>query len=302
MNRIELVCIVGGGYLGSQIGLLCAKNGYTVRIQDISLSALNNSKKSISGYLDEFEETKEIKKNERADIRKRISYHNDLEEAVSRATIIIEAVSEDLELKKKLFKQIDMLCPPNVLVASNSSSIRISKIEVVMNHPERALNMHFYSYPWRRRIVELMKGQSTNDQVFNIAKSFCQKIGVNPLIVLKESTGFIFNRVWRAIKKECLNVIEEGVASFEDVDRAWMSLYNTDTGPFGLMDRVGLDVVRDIELVYYEESGDPSDAPPSVLLKKIKKGELGVKTGKGFYSYPNPQYKEKGWLYKQSDT
>ena len=114
--------------------------------------------------------------------------------------------------------------------------------------------------------------------------------------MLKESTGFIFNRVWRAIKKECLTVVDEGVASFEDVDRAWMSLYGTDIGPFGLMDRVGLDVVRDIELVYYRESGDPRDKPPVLLLEKIGKGELGVKMGKGFYVYPDPAYREPGWL------
>jgi 3-hydroxybutyryl-CoA dehydrogenase len=118
--------------------------------------------------------------------------------------------------------------------------------------------------------------------------------------VLNESTGFIFNRIWRAIKKECLSVVDEGVASFEDVDRAWMSLYNADIGPFGLMDRVGLDVVRDIELVYYEESRDPSDAPPRILLDKIELGDLGVKTGKGFYNYPNPLFREEGWLYNRT--
>jgi 3-hydroxybutyryl-CoA dehydrogenase len=129
------------------------------------------------------------------------------------------------------------------------------------------------------------------------AQGFSHSIGVYPLMVLKESTGFIFNRVWRAIKKECLTVVDEGVASFEDVDRAWMSLYGTEAGPFGLMDRVGLDVVRDIELVYYRESGDPKDQPPEILHDKISKGELGVKTGKGFYKYPHPSYLRSDWLH-----
>jgi 3-hydroxybutyryl-CoA dehydrogenase len=116
-------------------------------------------------------------------------------------------------------------------------------------------------------------------------------------MVLKESTGFIFNRVWRAIKKECLTVVDEGVATFEDVDRAWMSLNGTEIGPFGMMDRVGLDVVRDIELVYYGESGDPSDRPPRILLDMIDRGELGVKAGRGFYTYPDPDYRRPGWLH-----
>jgi 3-hydroxybutyryl-CoA dehydrogenase len=128
------------------------------------------------------------------------------------------------------------------------------------------------------------------------AKHFVRAIGLAPLIVRKESTGFLFNRVWRAIKKECLHLVDDGVASFEDVDRAWMVVMGTPAGPFALMDVVGLDVVRDIEMVYYRESGDELDAPPKLLLDKIARGELGVKTGKGFYSYPNPAYRAPGWL------
>ena len=102
--------------------------------------------------------------------------------------------------------------------------------------------------------------------------------------------------MWRAIKKECLHLVDEGVASFEDVDRAWMIVFNNPMGPFGLMDVIGLDVVRDIELVYYNESGDDFDHPPKILLDKVKKGQLGVKTGKGFYSYPNPDLRDPDWL------
>ena len=156
--------------------------------------------------------------------------------------------------------------------------------------------MHFYGYPWRRSVLELMKGTKTSDESIEKARKYAISIDVTPLKVLKESTGFIFNRVWRAIKKECLTVADTGVASFEDVDRAWMSLYKTDMGPFGLMDRVGLDVVRDIELVYYRESGDPRDKPPKILLDKIELGELGVKTGKGFYRYPDPDFLNPEWL------
>jgi 3-hydroxybutyryl-CoA dehydrogenase len=183
------------------------------------------------------------------------------------------------------------------LIATNSSSIKISHIEDVTKHPERVFNMHFYSYPWRRSVLELMKGTRTTDETIETAKVFSQSIGVYPLIVLKESTGFIFNRIWRAIKKESLRVVDTCVASFEDVDRAWMSLYRTEMGPFGMMDRVGLDVVYDIEMVYYEESGDNKDKPQQILQDKIKKGELGAKTGKGFYTYPDPSYMKPGWLH-----
>ncbi len=297
---ISMVCIVGSGYLGSQIGVLCARHGYKVCMQDVSTDALNASKKSVDEYVQKWIAEGDLNVPDGEIVKQRISYTLDIAEAVQGAGLVIEAVVERLDVKQEVFKRLDALCTSDVLIATNSSSIKVSNIEVTTRHPERVLNMHFYGYPWKRRIVELMRGTSTSDEVMDAAQGFSHSIGVYPLMVLKESTGFIFNRVWRAIKKECLTVVDEGVASFEDVDRAWMSLYGTEAGPFGLMDRVGLDVVRDIELVYYRESEDPKDQPPEILLDKISRGELGVKTGKGFYKYPNPSYLRSGWLHGEA--
>ena len=294
------VCIIGSGFLGTQIGALSARSGYTVSLQDISADAFKVSEKSVDEYIKEWLETGDIKESDVADIKQRISYTTNLEEAVKDAEMVIEAVVERLDVKREVFKHLDELCDPSVLLCTNSSSIKVSKIEDVAKHPERVLNMHFYGYPWRRSVLELMKGTQTTDEAIERASLYSKSIGVYPLRVLKESTGFIFNRVWRAIKKECLTVVDTGVATFEDVDRAWVSLYRTGIGPFGLMDRVGLDVVRDIELVYYEESGDPRDKPPKLLLDKIEKGELGVKTGKGFYTYPDPAFTKPGWFHGES--
>ena len=294
---ITKVCVVGSGFLGTQIGVLSARSGYTVSMQDVSSDALSGSKKAVEGYIQEWMAAGDITEPDGDDIKQRMSYTVDLAEAVQGAGMVIEAVVERLDVKREVFKKLDELCDPGVVLATNSSSIMVSLIEDATRHPERVLNMHFYGHPWRRRILELMRGTKTTDDALEVAKVFSYSIGVKPLIVLKESTGFIFNRVWRAIKKESLTVADEGVASFEDVDRAWMSLYDTDMGPFGLMDRVGLDVVRDIEMVYYRESGDPRDKPPGILLYRISRGELGVKTGKGFYTYPNPEYLVPGWLY-----
>ena len=290
------VCVVGSGFLGTQIGVLSAKSGYSVSMQDVSAEALKGSEKAVADYVQQWVSAGEISEPEGRSIKLRISYKTDLAEAVEDAGLVIEAVVERLDVKREVFKRLDKLCDSSVVIATNSSSIKVSHIEDATQHPERVLNMHFYSYPWRRSVLEIMRGTKTTDEALEKAKQYSHSIGVKPLIVLKESTGFIFNRVWRAIKKECLTVVDEGVASFEDVDRAWMSLYGTDIGPFGLMDRVGLDVVRDIELVYYRESGDPRDKPPVLLLEKIGKGELGVKMGKGFYVYPDPAYREPGWL------
>jgi 3-hydroxybutyryl-CoA dehydrogenase len=292
-----LVCVVGSGFLGTQIGVTCARHGYAVNMYDISEEALASSSEAVENYVEEWVEDGDITAEEGQSVKRRISYIEGLEEAASDADVVIEAVVERLDVKRDVFRRLDDVCRGDAFIATNSSSIRVSKIEDATSSPHRVLNMHFYGHPWRRRVVELMRGTSTSDEVMEKARDFCRSISLYPLMVLRESTGFIFNRVWRAVKKECLRVVDQGVASFEDVDRAWISLYGTETGPFGMMDRVGLDVVRDIEMVYYEESGDPSDAPPDLLLRKIERGELGVKTGKGFYSYPDPSYKEPGWLY-----
>lgn len=297
MGSLGPVCVVGSGYLGTQIGVTCARHGYTVKMHDVSGEALLYSKEAVDKYLREWVSARDVTEEEGLEIMSRLSYHEDLVEAASQAGMVIESVVERLGVKRDIFRRLDEVCRGDAVIATNSSSIRVSQIEDVTGSPQRVLNMHFYGYPWRRRVVELMRGSSTSDEVIEKAWEFCRSIGLYPLMVQRESTGFIFNRVWRAVKKECLRVVDQGVASYEDVDRAWMSLYGTDVGPFGMMDRVGLDVVRDIEMVYYTESGDPSDAPPSVLLRKIEQGELGVKTGKGFYSYPDPKYLEPGWLY-----
>jgi 3-hydroxybutyryl-CoA dehydrogenase len=296
---MEKVCIVGSGFLGTQIGVLSARYGYMVSMQDISEDMFVVSKESVQEYIEEWIETGDINPEQVDEIKQRMTYTDDLAEAVRDADIVIEAIVEKLDVKREVFKQLDVLCDPGVILCSNSSSLKISLVEDVTEHPERVLNMHFYGYPWRRGVLELMKGKKTSNEAIEKAREYSININVTPLMVLKESTGFIFNRVWRAIKKECLTVADTGVASFEDVDRAWISLYKTNIGPFGMMDRVGLDVVRDIELVYYRESRDQKDEPPKILLEKISKGELGVKTGKGFYSYPNPKFRESGWLHRR---
>ena len=144
----------------------------------------------------------------------------------------------------------------------------------------------------RENFMMLETSQETINQVFSLAK----RIGVTPLVVDKESTGFIFNRVWRAIKRESLHLVDDGVTTHENVDRAWMIFTGTNMGPFALMDRIGLDVIHDIETVYFNESKNDRDMPPTLLTNLIQRGELGCKTGKGFYSYPNPVFENKDWL------
>ncbi|MGD2141851.1 MAG: 3-hydroxyacyl-CoA dehydrogenase family protein [Candidatus Bathyarchaeota archaeon] len=299
MEPIDTVCVFGAGFMGWQIALQCATYGFPVKLYDISQDALIRASQSIKEELDKRVEDRRMSKEERLNSLNKIYTTRDMVEATSGVDLVIEAVPERLEVKRKVFAMMDKVCDEHTILATNSSSICISKIEDATLRLDKLLNTHFYNIPWSRSVVELMRGNSTSDETLERVRRFMESIGLTPLIVLKESTGFIFNRVWRAIKKECLHLVDEGVATFQDVDRIWMILYEKEIGPFGMMDRVGLDVVRDIEMVYYKESGDNRDAPPGLLLEKIEKGELGIKTGKGFYSYPKPEFREPGWLRRE---
>ena len=296
MDPIESVCLCGAGYLGWQISLQCASQGTPVRLFDISEEALERASEHIRHELKTWTSEGNITLEDVEAILGRVSFHNDLAKAVEGVDLVIEAVPERLDLKREVFAQLDDVCDDATILATNSSSIRISKIEDATGRLDKVLNTHFYNTPWKRSIVELMRGTGTSDETLERVREFMVSIGITPLMVLRESTGFIFNRVWRAIKRECLHLVDQGVSSFQDVDRAWMTLYETPYGPFGMMDGVGLDVVRDIEMVYYEESGAERDVPPRLLLEMIERGELGVKTGKGFYTYPDPAYLKPGFL------
>ena len=296
MNRLKKVCVFGVGTLGWQIALQCASHGCSTNLYDISAKAMEKAFSNISEELESWVKLGKTSVAEKESAFKLVRGERDPVKAVEGAGLVIEAVPERLDLKRKVFGELDLICESGTIIATNSSSIRVSLIEDATKRPEFVLNTHFYSFPWRSRVVELMRGTRTSEATLTRVSDLMRSIGMVPLIVKKESTGFIFNRVWRAVKRECLHLVDDGVASFEDVDRAWMSIYGTEVGPFGLMDRVGLDVVRDIENVYYGESGDFRDSPPRILLQMIEKGDLGVKTGRGFYSYPSPEYLEKDFL------
>ncbi len=293
---INTVCIFGAGFMGTQIGLQCASHGYTTWIVGHSEKSLRQASQSFTQELEARVKKQQITGSEMRSILNRIHLTQDMKECADSVDLVIEAVPEKLDIKREVFAQLDKVCPSHTILATNSSSIRISAIEDATNRLDKVLNMHFYPPVWERPMVELMRGTKTSDETIESVRQFARNIGLTPLIVRKESTGFIFNRVWRAIKKECLHLVDNGVATFEDVDRAWMIFTGMKIGPFGLMDLFGLDVIRDIELEYYHESGDKSDYPPKLLLDKIEKGELGVKTGKGFYTYPNPAFEQPYWL------
>ena len=269
---IKNVSIIGIGFLGRIITERTAVYNYNVRIYDIDPEGLEKLARSLT------------RKKKRKNLFGEVSLHNTLSEAVADADLIIEAVPEKLELKKKVFSQIDKAAPPHAIIATNSSSIPVSRIEDAVKRKDKLLNIHFY-HPTTTPMVDIMRGSETSEDTFNKGKNWIESLELTPLEVKKECLGFVFNRIWRAVKKECLKIWEGGYAEIETVDKAWRIFTGMGVGPFNLMDVVGLDVVYDIEMSYFKDSGDPKDKPPQALKDMVDKGELGRKSGKGFYEY-----------------
>lgn len=271
-SEIKNVSVIGAGYMGKQIVDKSAENGYKVRIYDVRSEGLDN-------FMRKIEEKKKSKER-----YEEVTLHDTLSDAVKDADLIIEAIPEKLELKREIFSKLDKLAPPHAIIATNSSSIPVSKLEEAVDRKEKLLNIHFYHLTYRP-MADIMRGTQTSNETFETGKNWIKSIGIEPIVVKKECFGFVFNRIWRAIKKECLKIWAGDHADIEEVDKAWKIYTGMENGPFRMMDAIGLDVIYDIEMSYFKNSGLSDDKPPDLLKEKVDRGELGVKTRKGFYNY-----------------
>jgi 3-hydroxyacyl-CoA dehydrogenase len=297
MNRpFERVTVIGTGLLGTQIAMVVAHAGYTVNVYDTREESFQDTydklhsdllAKGVNPFIswDKWEGCKEC-----------IKFTTNLNDALKDVDLVVEAVTEDLDVKCELFRQMGEKAPAKAIFATNSSSLPLSRMEESSGRPERCINTHFYLPLQGMNMADLMGGTRTLPEVMQKGEEWIESMGLVPLRVNKEILGFCFNSVWRAIKKQTLYMWANGFVDFRDIDRAWRIFTGMKVGPFALMDSVGLDTVCNIENVYYEESKDPKDKPPQKLLEKVQKGELGVKTGKGFYSYPNPEFLQPDFL------
>ena len=275
-EEIKKVGIVGAGFTGKQIAAQAALNYFIVKVYDFDPKSVEDANKYISGVL---------KRKNQLDAIKNVSYYSDLSEALEDVDLVIESVPENLELKREVFSQIDNIAPAHTIIATNSSSYPVSKIESAVKRKDKVLNLHFYPPIPTRPMVDIMRGSQTNDETFEVGKKWIEDIKCEPLVVKKECLGFVFNRVWHAVKKECLKIWDGEYADKETVDTAWKIFTGMKMGPFLTMDGVGLDVIYSVEMSYYNESGDPRDKPPDTLKEMVENGDLGLKTGKGFYNW-----------------
>ena len=290
---IRTVAVIGAGTLGAQIAAMTAASGREVRLHDILPGAAEagtaRQRKMLAPVIARGDLDWDLDA-----VLSRIEPADSLADAVAGVDLVIEAVREELQTKRDLFAEIARL-NPEPLLATNSSSLPSSSLADVVADPGKLVNLHFFTEFWITSCVELMGCGQTTPETMKTLAAFGRSLGLYTAIVRGESKGFIINRVWRAVKREALRVVDEGHADPEDVDRLWAFFWGIDQGPFGKMDAIGLNVIADIEDSYIAVSPDPTDRPSPTLHALVDDGKLGVKTGSGFYEYPNPSYRQPGW-------
>ena len=280
---IHKVLVVGSGLMGSGIAQVCAQVGIEVLLNDVSEEALDRALKSIEWSVGKFVEKGKLTEDMET-VMSRISTITDLK-SVKDINFAIEAVFENIELKLELFKKIDEACGPHTLIASNTSAIPITELAAATGRPEQVLGLHFFSPVPMMQAVEVIKGIATTEETAQAGKEFVIKIGKEPIMVNRDIAGFVINRINFPSAIEAMNLVEQGVATVEDIDKGLRMATGRKMGIFETGDMVGLDVTYGAMMAIYHETGDSRFYPPMLLRRKVKAGHLGRKTGKGWYDY-----------------
>jgi 3-hydroxybutyryl-CoA dehydrogenase len=283
--EIKNICVVGAGNMGHQIALAAALAGYNVKCTDINQEILQKAENFADTYLPQRVAKGKLSEEDAKAARARISFTGDLAEAAKDADLVIEAVIEKLDLKRKIFADLDRICPEHAILATNSSYIVSSKIADVTKRPEKVCNMHFFNPALVMKLVEVVKGPHVSDETVEAVVDVCKKMGKIPVVLKKEIYGFLVNRIVSAIKNEALYIYDMGVATPEDIDTAVVHALGHPMGPFRLLDLTGIDLSYYISMERYQETGDPKYKPSPIIVEKFIKKEWGRKTGKGFYDY-----------------
>ena len=280
------LAVVGAGSMGAQIAQQAALHGIEVRLTDTSEAQLAGAMESNRGHLRRRVEKGRLAGDEAEAAIGRVQTTADLQEAARDASFVIEAVFEDLDLKRSIFSELDRVAPPEAVLASNSSTMGISKIADATKRPERCVNMHFFFPVLVMDLVEVVRGPQTSDETVERSLAMARAMGRTPVLLNKEIDGFIVNRILHAATQEAYRLLDAGVASFEDIDTAVEKGLNWPLGPFRLGDFSGLDVTYNARLHMYTTTGDERYRPSPQLEAKVRAGKLGRKTKEGWYRYP----------------
>jgi len=279
------LAVVGAGSMGAQIAQQAALHGVDVRLQDKSAEQLAKAVESNRGHVMRRVEKGKLERADADLALSRVHTTTDIAEALAGADFVIEAVFEDLQLKRSIFAELDRLAPPETVLASNSSTMGISKIAGATSRPERCVNVHFFFPVLVMDLVEVVRGPQTSDDTVERAMAMVREMGRTAVLVNKEIDGFIVNRILHAATQEAYRLLDAGIASFEDIDTAVEKGLNWPMGPFRLGDFSGLDVTYNARLHMYKTTGDERYRPSPQLEAKVKAGKLGRKSGEGWYTY-----------------
>jgi 3-hydroxybutyryl-CoA dehydrogenase len=276
--------VVGAGAMGAGIGQLCAQQGFSVTITDVTQDIIGNARQKIIRGLDQRIEKGKITSEEKDVVLSRMSWAADLG-AARESDFVIEAVSENLELKKKLFRELDGICPPETVLTTNTTALSISEIASATRRPEKVVGMHFFNPAAVMKLVEIIRGSQSSENTIAAARQFAEKLGKIPIVTAKEAPAGIVSRVLAGMLNEAAAVYEAGIASAQDIDEAMKLGAGLPMGPLALMDMIGLDIHLAKMDTLYQKLRDDRYKTPEIVREMVARGKLGRKTGEGFHKY-----------------
>jgi 3-hydroxybutyryl-CoA dehydrogenase len=285
MVKTDRILVVGAGTMGAQIAMVCALAGHDTAVTDVAGAALERAQSQLRGRLD-----RDVAKGRRTrdDVDAafdRLTFTTDLDAAAAGADLVIEAALEDLKVKRELFARLDEITPAHAILTTNSSAIMSSQLADATGRADRVANMHFFNPALVMRCVEVVRGPATSDATVDAVVALTEQLGKEPVVLRKEIPGFVANRILGAARDEAILLLEQGVASVEDIDAACRTALGYPMGPFELMDLTGVDIGYRAKLARHALSGDDRDLPSRTVTELVERGDLGRKTGKGFYTY-----------------